>query len=198
MTTSLKYEELIEKFINQFPELLAVDLVSLIETATQKVVKKGEVFIPRSSNYRGLAFIQTGLIRTSHSNQKGEDITVWFRKENDFIVSYDTILYDRVSRFDYIAVEETVLFETHFDAFMEIVNANPLYIEVKDRIVWTILAEVVQHSESFILMNPEERFLHFFNEYPQLLQRMPAKHIATYLGMTPVSLSRIRRRTLKD
>jgi CRP-like cAMP-binding protein len=108
--------------------------------------------------------------------------------------SYEIVFFNQPSRFTFQALEPTELFVIDFNNLREIVDCNSKFESGRRFFVQTILAESLNAIDDFILLNHEKRYLKFVKEHPELLNRVPIKYIANVLGITPVSLSRIRKR----
>jgi CRP-like cAMP-binding protein len=138
-------------------------------------------------------FVNKGLLRLYYEKD-GEEITAFIYSENLFASSYDSFLSKTKSNQCIDAIEDCDLLVLSYQAMQE------LYAEVpKFNIIARIVAEqrfinAQRILSSFILDSPEERYLKFTKQFPNLIQRVPQHIIASYLGVTPVSLSRIRKR----
>lgn len=186
-----------ERTINHYKdffELELSELLALLSLTREKALKQGDVYIQEGSNTRKLAYIQQGLIRTVYLKDNGDEITMLLRWEDQFFSSYDSIFFNRPSRFTYQALEDSVVLEANYDEFMDFLNAHPRFAKAKDFFLISMLAEAMERVESFVLMTPEERYLSLIKEKGDIVQRCHDKHLATWLGITPVSLSRIRKR----
>lgn len=186
-------EEKVERYLQQF-QLTLPELMMILDTARVKELAADEVYIQQGSTFRKLAYIQKGLVRAYLLKENGEEVTVLLRWEDQFFNSYDAVFLGQPSRFTYKAMEPTVILEADYDTFMELVNSSPKFSKAKDFFMTRMLAEMLQRIESFVLLNPQERYQKLINEKPDIVQRCPDKYIATLLGITPVSLSRIRKR----
>lgn len=181
-------------YLNQFSNISSEELLSLFSIATVRTLAAGAIFIKEGETIGKLAYIKEGLIRAFHINEKGEEITLLLRWEDQFIAAHDTIFFQQPSRFVYQAIEVTTLLEADYDAVQHMLNSNPKLEQLRYYFVLNMLSQSMARVESFVLMSPEERYLQLIKEKPNLMQRVPDKYIATLLGITPVSLSRIRKR----
>ena len=177
-----------------FKDITFEDLQMLMSLTREKKLKAGERYIDIGSNYRRLAYVKSGLIRAYDINTRGQDLTVLIRWEDQFFADMDTILWDRPSRFYYEAFEDTVLLEADYNQFMEVIDASPRFATAKSYFLQHMLAETLERLEGFVLLTPELRYQRLIEQKHSLAQRLPAKHLASLLGITPVSLSRIRKR----
>lgn len=153
-----------------------------------------EQYIRKGDTSRKLAYIQQGIMRAYTIKDDGSDATLFVRREGDFIASHETIIYRQPSRFVYLALESTTLIEIDYDVLEDVLRKNPKYEPLRNFFLMSMLAEALNHIESFVTQSPEERYRNLVAEDLGLVNRVPDKHIASMLGITPVSLSRIRKR----
>ncbi|MES2827134.1 MAG: Crp/Fnr family transcriptional regulator [Bacteroidota bacterium] len=186
-------EEKVGQYLQQF-QLTLAELMLILDTAVVRELAADEVYIQQGNTSRKLAYIQKGLVRAYHLKESGEEITVLLRWEDQFFNSYDSVFLGQPSRFTYKTMEDTVILESDYDTFMELINSSPKFSKAKDFFMTKMMAELLQRIESFVLLSPQERYLKLLSDKPDIVQRCPDKHIATLLGITPVSLSRIRKR----
>jgi CRP-like cAMP-binding protein len=162
-------------------------------------LKKKQDFIEPSEICNDFGFIISGSVRYFYIKD-GEEITSYFSFENEFVSSYKSFL-TRLPGFNYIqALEDTLLITISY-ANMQQMLANPLLAYKMERF-GRLIAEYYlicyeDRMASFVTQTPEERYLDLLSTGREVLQRMPQHYIAHFLGITPVSLSRIRRRILE-
>lgn len=143
-------------------------------------------------------FIISGSVRYFHVKD-GDDITGYFSFENEFVSSYKSYLTGLPS-LNYIqALEDTkLIIFTRKD--MDQMLANPMLAYKMERFGRQIAEHYLCCYEdrvvSFLTQTPEERYLQLLSTGKEVLQRMPQHYVANFLGITPVSLSRIRRRVM--
>lgn len=138
-------------------------------------------------------FIEQGCIR-SWFNNNGKDITVQFFFEEDQVASIESFRTNRPSLFTLESIEKTIVYcleKKDFEFIMENSPSIKKYVEDK------IFERLVFYQHLFlsrIKNNPYERYNELIQTHPKILQRVPQHYIASYLGITSVSLSRIRNR----
>jgi len=181
-------------YLQAFPELTPEDFTALFQLATVRKLKAGEHYISSGSASKHVAYVVNGLIRALYIDEKGKEFTIRLHWEDQFFTSIDTVLRNRPSRFTYEAFEDTVLLEADYHKFTAFVDMTPRLFAAKTFFLQQMLAEALDRIEKFILLSPAQRYRQLVEDRPDLAQRIPSKHIATLLGITPVSLSRIRQR----
>lgn len=184
----------IKHYLKFFSDLDLSDIQDLMKIHRERHLLPGDCYIQEGSTAKRVAFIKKGLIRAYFINEKGEEISFLLRWENQFVASHDIIILNRPSRFVYEAMEACELLELDYEALQKVIAKNSKLEKYRKDFLLRMLSESLEHLESFVLLSPEERYLEFVKSKPNILNRVPNKYIASILGITPVSLSRIRKR----
>jgi CRP-like cAMP-binding protein len=154
--------------------------------ANVAVLREGE--IPRK-----IFFVKKGFLRAV-LNSQGKEITFQFFFENDMVASMESFRTNQRSPIGIKTVEPSTLIVLHKDGFEMLLHGFP---EFKDFLLELASRRFTQYSELFVTYirtNPRQRYLDLLKSDPRIVQRVPQKYIASFLGITPVSLSRIRKR----
>ena len=178
-------------------ELSIEDAGVLIKSAKSKSFKKKEVIIEEGALKKDVYFIRSGLVRAYCINDKGDETTFGLISENQILTNIDIILFDQPSRFYYECIEYTKTFSIDFDKVQNSIERNPKLERNRKFFARNAMKKMLQRLETFVLMNAEERYEDFIKNNPTLSNRVPDKYLANVLGITPVSLSRIRARIVK-
>lgn len=184
----------IDHYLHQFKGLPLEDISQLLALAEARSLHAGEVYIRQGAISQKLALIREGMIRAYQPKGDGEEITLMLRWEQQIVASVDGILYQKPSRFVYQALEDTTLMEVDYIKVQSVIDNNPRLSSARNILLMQILSQAMDRLESFILLSPEERYRKLIQEKPGIFNRVPNKYISTFLGITPVSLSRIRKR----
>jgi CRP-like cAMP-binding protein len=159
-------------------------------------LKKKHYFAESGKVCNKVGFIIKGSVRYFHIKD-GEDITGYFSFENEFLSSYKSYLTG-LPGYVYIQALEDSLLITFTRKDMDDMLANPMLAYKMERFGRLIAEQYLCCYEdrvtAFVTQTPEERYLELMNTGREILQRMPQHYVANYLGITPVSLSRIRKR----
>ncbi|MES2425660.1 MAG: Crp/Fnr family transcriptional regulator [Bacteroidota bacterium] len=187
-------QEDIQYYISLLKGVNVVDIYRLFKTAKTKKLRAGEVYIYEGSMSTKMGRIKSGLIRGYQLKVNGDEITITLSWENQFVGSYDSIAWQRPSRFIFQAMEDTTLMEIDYGIMQEFADRNSAIGAHRSNIQLRMLEKAIDRIESFVLLSPTERYLKLVQDKADIVNRVPDKHLATYLGITPVSLSRIRKR----
>jgi CRP-like cAMP-binding protein len=154
---------------------------------------KGALFLREGDVCNNLAFVNKGIFRY-YIEQEGEDKTYNFATEGNFICNYESLIRQVPSAKHIQAIEKATVLSISRD------NLHRFYTDVKDGNLFgrihmeNIYAETVRQLISQYTETPEHRYLKFLKQFPDLNQRLPQFYIASYVGVKPQSLSRIRKR----
>jgi CRP-like cAMP-binding protein len=189
------FRQQLEKYVT-FNE---AEWIIFIQHLNFQSLKKKKHFAEYGKVCSDIGFIVSGSVRY-YVVKDGEEITGYFSFENEYTSSYKSYLTQEPA-VNYIqALEDTLLIViSHKNMQLMLNNAMLAYkMERFGRLVaehYLICYE--DRMSSFINKTPEERYLELLTTGKEVLQRMPQHYIANFLGITPVSLSRIRRRVLE-
>ena len=185
-------QNLIEK-IRGYIELNQDEEQFISSVFKPKPFAKGEHFLLAGDVCREAAFIESGVFRF-YINTAERDATYYFAAETEFICDYPSFLPQRPSDKNIQALEPAEIRVISFD------NLQRLYQQIRfgERfgrlIAEEIFVDSIQQLASFYQDKPATRYQNFVSRFPQLVQRLPQYYIASYVGIEPQSLSRIRRR----
>lgn len=183
---------------NVVPTMLKEDVTAFSSKAKKREFQKGELFIREGMVCKQLLFIHRGLFRY-YLLHEGNDLTKDFAVDtlNPFCTAYTSFIFQKPAEI-WIKAEELSevlvwdssdvlpLFEEHFK-----------WLLFAKRMGEWLYSRKEQKEIELLKYSAEERYQHFLTDFPGLLQRVPQYHIATYLGITPESLSRIRSKLVK-
>lgn len=170
----------------------------LIKTSFKpRTLAKGEFFLKEGEINKHISFIKSGLVRYFvYKNE--EESTFMFAKEGEFIGDYQSFNQHIPTIQNIQAIEDCELLVIDYPDVQNIFN-NTQYGNLLGRIIIEQRFDVmVNQLLSIYLQNQEERYKHFVATYAELTQKIPQYLIASYVGVKPESLSRIRKRLVKS
>lgn len=185
--------ELLIEAIKTFITLSADEAILIQSLFTEMRLEAGAYFLEEGKICKHVAFINKGLVRY-FTNVDGEERTIYFNKENEFVSYYPSFLSHLPSDKYIQALEPTQLFVINYE------NLQSLYEKVSEgdkfgrQAIEQVFLSVSRQLDSFYTDAPEKRYQEFLLSYPELVQRIPQYYIASYVGIKPQSLSRIRKR----
>jgi CRP-like cAMP-binding protein len=140
-----------------------------------------------------LSFIDTGIIRF-YIPKEDKDLTFAFAFNNSFVSAYDSFLAQSPSTYCVQALAKTVLWRISHQHLQEIYQQTQIGNTIGRHASEDLFLKKSKREISLLNDNAEQRYQKLFTEQPQLIQHIPLKYIASYIGITPQALSRIRKR----
>jgi CRP-like cAMP-binding protein len=163
------------------------------ESMVVKSFQKDE-FIRKEGQYNhDTFFVLEGLVR-QYKLVNGEEITTNFFLEENWIISLDSFSAKSPSPDYLICLENTSLIIGNEKSAQEIFKKFPRFETISRAVMESVFAEQQTFLTTFLTDTPEQRYLKLLQNKPSLFQRVPQYYIASYLGIKPESLSRIRKR----
>jgi len=181
----------------RFPFLTEEDLAAVMRLTSMRTIRVGEHLIRAGTvNYSGFLVVK-GLLRNYHILNDGSERTVLFTAEGGAIASYASVISNMPTVEQVTALEETIVITMDTRDLRKLMAGSPNLMTAYTQIIERMLLDAITRIDRFVLLSPEERYHAFVKEHPGLEQRIPQKYLASYLGITPVSLSRIRARAVR-
>jgi CRP-like cAMP-binding protein len=180
--------------LRQFTFLRPQDLIDLSFIVKLKRLKKGEHFVRVGDyNYQAVKVLK-GLLCHYVVDQDGLERALMFVPEGMNSGSMQTTIFGKAADENIIAFEDTLMICVDVRKLNELAENNPRILKLLNHSYKQVIAETAERIRFLIVHNAEERYLHFCETYPTLVQRIKLKEMASYLGITVTSLSRIRAR----
>jgi CRP-like cAMP-binding protein len=168
------------------------ELATVLSQYQRVEIAKGEYFIKEGSTANFYYFMESGFARSYAVDLEGNDISTKFFSSTDIVIDWHSYFTKAKCREDIQAITNCVAWKITFDNFMKLF-AIEAFREVGRTKLVTNYFELKNHSVSIISDPAKERYLHLLITKPDIIHNVPLKQIATYLGITDTSLSRIRK-----
>ena len=142
---------------------------------------------------KNMFFIEKGCLRT-WVNNKGKDITTQFFFEGNSVSSIESFRTNQPSLYSIESIEQCIIHTISQKDFHRILDKSPSIKKEMEEHLFRRLAHYQQLLLSHLIETPQERYENLLKKNPEIIKRVPQHYIASYLGITSVSLSRIRNR----
>lgn len=185
MEQLLNYLHLFSPLSDELREHLASILVRKEFTGKQFLLRAGHVS-------RCLYFIESGLIR-SYYMHGDRDITAWFMKENDMAISVYSFFCQTPSTENIQALENTIVHYITYEALQQVYKNFVSFNTNMRKILQHDCRMSEKRTRSIQSIKAKERYAFLAAEQPELLQRVPAKYLASYLGLTEATFCNIKK-----
>lgn len=186
------------KYAYQHPLFEPQDLEQ-IYSAHQKInLSKGEFILEKGKIANEYFILDDGLVRTYLYDFDGNEITTGFSGKNEVVIEVASI-FQRIPTQEYIqCLTDCVLWKINYEDFQNLFHKIPAFREWGRAWMAFELYLSKKRATEMITEPAKMRYLHLMQEKPQIIQQAPLKYIASFLGVTDTSLSRIRKEILND
>ncbi|MFK7968853.1 MAG: Crp/Fnr family transcriptional regulator [Bacteroidia bacterium] len=175
------------------PENFSPEELELICMQFEEVdFKKNDYLIEKGKVADYYYFLEEGALRSYTIDTEGNDITTKFFSEHDIVIDWYSYFLKKPCKESIKAVTHGKCWKISFTNFMKLFSIEAFREVGRTRLVNNYF-ELKNHSISVIADQAKDRYLNLIKEKPSVIQNVPLKHIATYLGITDTSLSRIRK-----
>ncbi len=169
-------------------EILAID-----ETMDVQKFKKGTVLLREGQSSSDVFFVLEGIVRQYYLVD-GEEKTANFFTEEQWVLSINNVLQNNLSNHYLECCTDCKLLVGNSSKGEDLYKKFPTLGEVSRKLMNKVFVEQQAKIEAYILDSPQDRYLKLLQSNSDLFQRIPQYQIASYIGVTPESLSRIRKR----
>lgn len=188
-------ENLLWDFISKYISLTEDEKNAILSLDLFRSVKKGTILLKEGQKSTDSYFVLKGCIRVFY-NLDGEEKTTAFYTEMDALTPH-CVIHKAPSKYFISCVEDSILTISNSDMGVEINSKFPKF-EIMCRILSEeLLAKQQIDFDEFKTSSPEQRYLNLLQNRPDLIQRVPQHQLASFLGIKPQSLSRLRARILE-
>jgi len=161
---------------------------------TVKKIRKRQYLLQDGDVSKSVAFVEKGALRLYHVNEDGTEQIMRFALEGQFITDLYSFLTTEPSVYNIDAIEDAELVLITKSASEELRKLSSKYQEYIFQVTSEAYVQLEKRLTSIISLTLEERYKDLTANYPDIIQRVPQHMIASYMGLTPETLSRVRKR----
>jgi CRP-like cAMP-binding protein len=192
MTTFVTMDKLIN-YLLEFGQLNQQQIDMIKRKAQVLELKKGDYFSEAGKIPKQVAFIEEGILRVCYYNSEGDEITKYFVDENNFAVDINSF-NQKIPSSEYVqAVTDCSLLVFSTESLNDLSATIIQWDGIINKITEKALVEKVNKLSPMLAEDATTRYLSFLEKFPNLANRIPLSYLASYLGITQSSLSRIRK-----
>ena len=187
------FEQIKAYYKNLIPHLREEEWLALEQRLIVQNLRKGQFLTRQGEISRTVSFINKGLVRMFYVSD-GKEVCTGFIPENNYISCYSSFLTQTPSVENIDALEECELINLTFDDMQYLYSTYPVYEIFGRKIAEMLFIFVSNQITRLLALSPEERYLSILKYEPMVIQRVPQYMIASFIGITPEHLSRIRKK----
>ncbi|MBK6265116.1 Crp/Fnr family transcriptional regulator [Marivirga sp. S37H4] len=174
-------------------EVAEEEISSLLENCVTKIFKKGQFLLRKNEYCKHAFFVEEGLLRQYSINEKGKEHILSFAPENWFATDRESSVFNQPSVYYIQALEDSKVVMIDEDFIRLLSEKIPAFTDFNNRLLHNHIRHLQNRINLLLSAAAEDRYLQFIKMYPDLLLRVPQTMIASYLGITPETLSRVRK-----
>ena len=159
----------------------------------RRFLKKGEFLLRAGEVCNHVTFLNKGFVRVYNIVNENE-LTVNFAFDGNYVTDYSSFVSRQPSMDFIVAMEDLEVMQLNHADMHAAFEKYPVWQKFGRLIAEYILIFATERSRSLLFLSPEERYLKLMKDRPKVIANVPLKYIASYLGITPEALSRIRKR----
>lgn len=184
----------LEQYIKSyFGVISANDLDTIASLFKLTSIKKGDFLLKTGNQCNKLCFVQSGLLRIFVATEEKE-ITQWISTKGYFSTDLSSFVFETPSRWTIQALVDSELFIITKEDYNKIGNLVPKWAELEKLFLVRCFTILEDRIFAHLSMTAEERYKLFFENNQELFNQVPLQYIASMLGMTPETFSRIRKK----
>lgn len=169
------------------------ELLAIRKNCKIKEFEKGDFLLQNNEYSRYTFFVEKGLLRQFSVDKKGKEHILHFAPEGWFLSDRESFYFNEPSQYFIQALEHTRVALIDDDFFKALSEKVPSFTDFNTRLLHNHIRSLQRRINLLLSQSAEERYLRFIKTYPDIILRVPQIMVASYLGITPESLSRVRK-----
>lgn len=179
------------KALGNIPDELIKQLYAI---CTEQVIRKGDFFICAGETSKYMGFNLEGLFRLYYVDEEGNDSTKGFSETGRFLISYSAIVQQRPSFFNIEALQDSRILKFSYGTFEKMIQDDIRWYPFLYKLMESVYIMKELREKSFLLDDASKRYHEFKEQYAAVEDQIKLYHVASFLGITPEALSRIRKK----
>lgn len=187
--------ETLKAHLEDFAALPEKDIADSSMFWKTRNIKKGDFFNMQNMVCNDLGLVVKGIFRIYYADpDTGDEKNIFFFSENQFLVSFRSFITRKICHYYIQAMEDSEIIYIAYRDLNSLYNTHSNWARFGRLLAELFFTYSQTRTEELLFITHEERFIRLLDEHPNIVNRIPAYHISSYLGITNPSLSRIRKR----
>lgn len=191
-------KDVLIQYMKRFSDLSESELRKLTINIPVSTFKKGTVLLHQGEVPDKCYFVLKGCVRLYGVDENGNENTFNFFTEEQSVTIFNQHTPDKISPYSLSCLEDCTLIVGDLSTEQEAYDMHPVLEELTRKMMEEDLGAMRDEFSSFISSTPEERYQNLVKKRPDLIDRVPQYQLASYLGIKPESLSRIKKRSVAN
>jgi len=185
----------LEQYLHSYFPLKQDDLEKIESLFKETSIKKGDYFLKAGRQSDQLSFIRSGLLRI-YATTEEKEVTQWISTKGYFVTDLSSFIFETPARWTIQALTDVQLYTINKKEYSSIEKILPQWHKIEKLFIARCFTILEERVFSHLSMSAEERYEFFFEHNKELFTQVPLQYIASMLGMTPETFSRIRKKSL--
>ncbi|WP_164108877.1 MULTISPECIES: Crp/Fnr family transcriptional regulator [Sphingobacterium] len=181
----------IESRLREIFDLPSKQIQEISRYFVEERFEKGQIFLDQGQRAERLSFIASGIFRV-FAQTEAREVTQWIGGEGYFITDLSSFLFDQSSRWQIQALTDARVFSLRKSDYRRFEVLVPHWNILEKRFIAKCFMVLENRVFDFISLSAEDRYMQYFEQHKEFFNQVPLQYIASVLGMTPETLSRIR------
>ncbi|MDG1226975.1 MAG: Crp/Fnr family transcriptional regulator [Polaribacter sp.] len=188
----------LKNFLNSISELSEETWKEVFPLFTKVELSPGDFFVKENVHAKKIAFLEEGILRAFFTNKEAKEYNKQFFVDASLIGAYSSLLSNERNKIPQQALSKCILWEAKYSDIKKLFEKFHDFEKLGRKIAEYYFLEKERKELEMALLNATERYVLFKKSFPNLEQKIPQYHIASYLGITATQLSRLRNKLLKE
>lgn len=184
----------LEHYLHHYFDFDQGDLAKVASFFKPESLKKGDFYLKTGRSCDKLSFVQSGMLRV-FVDLENREVTQWISTQGYFITDLSSLIFHTASRWNIQALTDATLFTIKKSDYDQLGRFIPKWPETEKLFIAHCFVTLEERVFSFLSMSAEQRYQMLFEKNRELFNQVPLQYIASMLGMTPETFSRIRKRS---
>ena len=186
-----QHEKILRDYLERIVPIPDLEWQRLHSSLSSLKLKRADYFVRAEDTAKDIGFVLSGLLKKFYRTTDGKEFIKDFSPDRRLVTAYSSLLQKKPARLNIQAIEPTKLLVIPFEKFRSLYEYHPCWQELGRKIAENLFIEREQREYELLLFPAKERYDIFLQQYPDLHTRVPQYEIASYLGISPISLSRL-------
>lgn len=185
----------LQQYIQTYFDVDGKHLAGIASRFKYRQVKKDEFLLKQERLCGQLSFIQSGLVRM-YCNVNDKEVTQWISTQGYFVTDLASFIFNTPARWNIQALTDCDLYTIDKEDYNDLGNVIPEWHQLEKLFIAKCFIILEERVNSHLFMTAEERYNQLLSKQPELFNLVPLQYLASMLGMTPETLSRLRKKQL--
>ena len=179
--------------LKSFHAFSKADIENGLNCMTPKSFKKNDYLIKAGKTCDWIGYVNTGIVRSYYYSGKGEEVTYCLTFPRTFISAYSSFIRNEKTFENLHAISDVEAWMIHKKDYKELIKSSTAWLEFSNHFAEQSYVLMENRLLSLQMESAEQRYRYLLDHFPEYIEQVPLKYIASYLGITPRHLSRLRK-----